>query len=665
MMNSRNEIKDRIKKLTETINRLNYEYYVLDQPSLSDAAYDDKVKELIDLETSYPELLLPTSPTQRVSGDVATGFEPVLHGTPVLSLANVFNKNDILNFHHRVQTLSNNETPEYIVEAKIDGLSVVIRYENGQYAQAATRGDGVQGEDVTNNVKTIGAVPLQLNETVSVTVRGEVFIDKKTFQALNDQREANNEPLFVNARNAAAGSLRQLNPLVTASRKLNIFIFNIEQYEQKKQLKTHSESFEFLKSLGFKTNNILLKTKDINKVVKLCEDWNDQRTQLSFDIDGLVIKVNDFKLRERLGFTGKSPRWATAYKFPAEHKETRVKDITIQVGRSGALTPIAELEAVFVAGSTVSRVTLHNADFIKEKDIRIGDMVVIRKAGDVIPEIVSVNLSYRTSNQAPFVMPSQCPVCGSDVKSLEGEVAIKCTNSQCPAQIERLIIHFASRNAMNIDGLGPSIIKALIDHQLIKNVSDLYYITFEEVINLERFGEKSANNLLNAIDQSRRTTLQRLITGLGIDFVGTNIAAILAKNFNTIDDVIASDYNTLIGIDEIGEKIAQSIKDYFAKETNIALIQRLFDGGVVVSNEQATTKMSLLGKTFVITGTLPTLSRKEAKQMIESMGGKATTSVSKNTDYLVAGDKAGSKLEKAEQLMIKIIDENQLKEMCH
>jgi DNA ligase (NAD+) len=506
---------------------------------------------------------------------------------------------------------------------------------------------------------------LKLVADQTITVRGEVFIDKLAFEKLNNQRKKEEQPLFVNARNAAAGSLRQLDASVTAKRAVNILIFNIEAVEGEMKVDNHAEGLRWLKSIGFKTNNILLQTDNINKVIELCEQWQEKRKNLPFDIDGLVIKVNNYALRQSIGSTGKSPRWATAYKFPAENKETTIRDIVIQVGRSGVLTPIAELDPVFVAGSTVSRVTLHNADYIKDKDIRVGDTIAIRKAGDVIPEVVSVNTTYRTSGQIPFAMPTHCPICGLEVKSMDGEVAIKCTNTECPAQIERLIIHFASRNAMNIDGLGPSIIKALINKELVKNIADLYFLSYEDLIALDRFGDKSVENLLYAINESRHTTLQRLITGLGIEFVGTNISAVLAKRFQSINEIIHCNIDTLIEVEEVGIKIAQSIKNYFSQENNLTLIEKLMEGGVVVTNEQSTDTVLLAGKTFVLTGTLATLSREKAKELIESAGGKVTTSVSKKTDYLVAGEKAGSKLEKASKIGITIINEDELNDICN
>lgn len=657
---TKDEIKQKIASLTETLNKLNHEYYVLDNPTVSDFEYDRLLRELIDLETENPEFKSPNSPTQRVGGEVLDGFEQVEHAVQMQSLADVFSKEELFEFDERVRTALGTDSVEYVTEMKIDGLSVSLEYENGAFVRGSTRGNGFVGEDITQNLKTVASIPLTLPEPLPyLEVRGEVFMPQKSFLQLNEQREITGEPLFANPRNAAAGSLRQLDSKITAERKLDIYIFNIQQV-QGKDLYTHREALDFLTSLGFKTIPGKRVFNGIEEAYEEILRIGDERGNLTFDIDGAVVKVNNFTHRELLGSTSKTPKWAAAYKFPAERKETKLLDIALQVGRTGAVTPNAVLEPVRIAGSTVSRATLHNIDNIKAKDIRIGDTVIIQKAGDIIPEVVEVVVSKRSGNETEFNMPKVCPACSAPLRREEGEAAVRCQNSNCPAQQLRSIIHFVSKPAMDIDGLGAAIVEQLLDEGLIVDCADLYTLKYEDIARLERFGKKSAENLVAAIDKSRSAGLDRVLFGLGIRMIGSRAAQILAEHYQNIDAVISAAADELSAIPEIGEKMAQSITEYFKQEKSLDIIKRLKNANVMLEYKSNRVDDSLSGKTFVLTGTLPTLKRSEAKELILQHGGKVSGSVSAKTDYVVAGEEAGSKLDKANSLEISVISEEEL-----
>jgi len=648
-----------MNELVEAINRHNYLYYVLDSPEISDYEYDMLMKELIELENSFPDLKRGDSPTQRVGGEVLKGFREVVHSTPKLSLGNVFDENDIRDFDSRVRKAVG-DSVEYVLELKIDGLTVVLNYQDGVFVQGATRGDGIRGEDITANLKTIKSIPLSLNEKVTVEARGEVFLPKKAFEELNARREEQGEPLFANPRNAAAGSLRQLDTRITAARPLDIFVFNLERIEGK-SFDTHTETLDYLRSIGFKVSPFISVHKTSEEIIERCAYWADKRGELPFEIDGLVIKVNSLRQREILGQTTKTPRWAAAYKFPPEKKKTKVKDIIVQVGRTGAITPTAELEPVRLAGSVISRATLHNEDYIKEKDIRIGDTVIINKAGDVIPEVVEVVKEERTGNEKVFEMPKVCPECGSEAVREPGEAITRCTNISCPAQLKRSLFHFVSRDAMNIEGLGPQIITLLMDKGFIKDAADIYRLREykNELTEMERMGEKSVQNLLDAIEASKANPLNRLIYALGIRMIGQRASQLLAEAFESIDELMEADYERLINIPEIGEKMAESIIAFFRQEQNRKLIEELKGYGVNIlgSKKEIKENVHFSGKTFVLTGALEKYTRDQAKEIIESFGGKVSSSVSKKTDCVLAGEDAGSKLAKAKELGIMVIDE--------
>lgn len=650
----------RIKELRDILNKSGYEYYVLDNPTISDFEYDRLMQELIELEGDFPELMSADSPTQRVGGEVAEGFVEVVHTVQMQSLADVFSKDELYEFDSRVRTALGTDSVEYVTEMKIDGLSVSLEYENGVFTRGSTRGNGFVGEDITQNLKTIPGIPLKLNEQLPfIEVRGEVYMPEKSFLRLNEQREASGEPLFANPRNAAAGSLRQLDSRIAADRKLDIFVFNLQRIEGK-ELLTHSQSIEYLASLGFKVipeRAVFTNIDDAyNEVLRIGESRGD----LTFDIDGAVVKVNSFAQRERLGSTSKTPKWAAAYKFPAEQKETELLDIVLQVGRTGAVTPNAVLKPVRIAGSTVSRATLHNIDNIKDKDIRIGDTVIIEKAGDIIPAVVGVVKERRSNSSKPFEMPPNCPVCGEPLVRELGEAAVRCVNPNCPAQQLRAIIHFVSKPAMNIEGLGASIVEQLLDKKIIGDCSDIYYLTFDDVVGLDGFAEKSANNLIAAIAASKKNGLDRVLFGLGIRMIGSRAAQILANHFGNIDTIMSATVEQLSDIPEIGVKMAQSLNDYFKQDKSHYLVERLRTAGVDLTYTSARIGDDLDGKTFVLTGTLPTMKRSDAKKLIESYGGKVSGTVSQKTDFVVAGEEAGSKLDKALSLGIKILDEGEL-----
>ena len=656
----------KIKELRSLLNQYGYEYYVLDSPSISDAEYDRMYHELVQLEKEHPELVTPDSPTQRVGGQVLEMFNKVQHESPMLSLGNAFSEADLRDFDRRVRQAVG-DTITYVCELKIDGLAISLKYENGLFVQGATRGDGETGEDITANLKTIRSIPLHLKEPVTLEVRGEAYMPKRSFEKLNQQKEENGEEPFANPRNAAAGSLRQLDPKIAASRHLDIFLYALANVENI-GVESHSGSLDWLDQLGFKTNKERRKCAAIEEVISFIEEWSEKRPHLPYEIDGIVVKVDSLAQQDELGTTAKSPRWAIANKFPAEEVVTTLLDIELNVGRTGVVTPTAILTPVKVAGSTVQRASLHNEDLIREKDIRIGDQVVIKKAGDIIPEVVNVVLESRTGEEKEFRMPEHCPECESELVRLEDEVALRCINPKCPAQIREGLIHFVSRTAMNIDGLGEKVVSQLFAEQLIKDVADLYTLTRDQLLTLERMGEKSVSNLLAAIEASKENSLEKLIFGIGIRHVGAKAAKILAMEFEHMDRLAEANLEELTAINEIGEKMADSLVTFFEQEEASELIQKLKDVGVNMTYtgprpvQVSQTDSIFAGKTIVLTGKLSILARNEAKEKIELLGGKVTGSVSKKTDLVIAGEDAGSKLTKAEELGIMVWNEERLVE---
>ncbi len=659
--------QDAQKKIIELRATLEYharKYYDEDSPEISDFEYDMMMNELKNLEKQFPDLVTADSLTQKVGGHVKEGFEKVEHEVPLQSLQDVFDYDEIYAFDKRMQKSSEEfKLPlEYVVETKIDGLSVSLEYKKGILVRGATRGNGLIGEDITNNIKTIKTIPHKLNEDIDITVRGEVFISKIDFEKLNEQREILDEPLFANARNAAAGSLRQLDSKITAERPLDIYCFNVQKSE--KDFVSHYDSLNYLAKLGFNVNPVRKKCTTIEQVIKEIENIGDNREDLSFGIDGAVIKVDNLELREKIGTNFKVPKWAIAYKYPPEKKATLLKDIVFQVGRTGAITPMAILEPVKVAGSTISKTTLHNEDFVKEKDLKVGDTVVIQKAGDVIPEVVDVIKEKRTGKEKEFEMPKVCPVCGATAVREEGEAVTRCIGIECPAKLLRSIVHFASKAGMDIKGLGYAIIEELINRELISNIADIYYIKKEDIKSLKKSGDKFAQNLMEAIQASKENELNKLISALGIRHIGGKAAKVLAKKYTTMDNLIGASLESLSATDDIGEITAESVKEFFMQEQTIDLINRLKAAGVnMVEHGEEAIDDRFAGMTFVLTGTLDNYSREEASKIIERYSGKVSSSVSKKTTYVLAGEDPGIKLTKAQELGVNIIDENQFKEM--
>lgn len=654
------DIKLQIDNLIDKINYHSDKYYNQDTPEISDFEYDMLMKELIKLEAENPEFKRVDSPSNRVGGMALDKFDQVTHKNPMLSLSNAYSAEDLRDFDRRVREMTDGDV-EYVVEFKIDGLSVGITYENGEFKSAATRGNGIIGEDISKNAMTIKSIPLKIDDKREIIVRGEVYISKENFEKVNEYQEEHDLQVFANPRNLAAGSLRQLDSKLTAKRPLDIFVFNLENINELDGIDTHSDSLEYLKKLGFSVSENYKICKSIDEVIEFIEYWTENRGSLKFDIDGMVVKVNNIEQRNEMGFTAKSPRWAIAYKFPAERKKSKILDIEVEVGRTGTITPTAILEPVRLAGTSVSRATLHNEDFIREKDIKLFDYVIVQKAGDIIPQIVEVVKEDRTGDEKDFVMPSVCPECGEPTVRLEGEAAVKCINISCPAQIRRGMIHFVSREAMDIDGMGESIITLFLKEGLIKDVSDIYYLKKEQIVPLERMGEKSADNLIKAIEKSKSNDLWRLINGLGIRFVGVKGAKILASNFSSLDEIMNADVERLQQLEEFGSIMSESVVKFFREEQNLAVIQKLKDAGVnTEAGEDKSEGIPQLfeGMKIVLTGTLPTLKRNQAKEIIELRGGKATSSVSKSTTFVLAGEEAGSKLTKANDLGIKVIDED-------
>lgn len=655
----------RITEISSLLNQYGYEYYVLDKPSVPDAEYDMLMQELLELEEQFPQLKTADSPSVRVGGAVLDVFEKVEHRTPMLSLGNAFNEQDLRDFDRRIRQVVGDDF-SYVCELKIDGLAVSLRYEDGLFAQGATRGDGSIGEDITANIKTIKSVPLRLRENVSMEVRGEAYMPKRSFEALNQTREERGEELFANPRNAAAGSLRQLDPKIAASRRLDVFLYGIGNISERSGIDSHSEGLDYLDRLGFKTNQERNRCATIDEVIEYVNSWVEKRPHLPYEIDGIVIKVDSYAHQEMLGTTAKSPRWAIAYKFPAEEVVTTLLEIELSVGRTGVITPTAILEPVKVAGTTVQRASLHNEDLIREKDIKLGDKVVVKKAGDIIPEVVNVLADQRTGEEVEFHMPTHCPECESELVRLEGEVALRCINPKCPAQLREGLIHFVSRVAMNIEGLGEKVISQLFAEKLIADVADIYKLTREQLLALERMGEKSATNLIKAIEISKENSLEKLLFGLGIRHVGAKAAKTLAQQFGSMDKLVQASKDDLLAINEIGDKMAESIVAYFEKEEAVELINELVSAGVNMEYKgprpvvAAESDSIFAGKTVVLTGKLERLSRNEAKDQIEALGGNVAGSVSKKTHLVIAGEDAGSKLTKAQDLGIEVWDEEKL-----
>ncbi len=660
------EAKVRITELREIINYHRNKYYNDDAPEISDFEFDDLMRELQDLEKEYPKLDDASSPSKTVGGKANEKFEKVKHRVPLQSLNDVFSYEELESFLIKTKKAlgDNGSETEFVVEYKIDGLSVSLEYENGILIRGATRGDGQTGENITENLFTIKDIPKKLSEPVPyLCVRGEVYMPRPEFERINEERELLGLPLMANPRNAAAGSLRQLDSKVTASRGLSIFVFNIQYGEGLPQLTSHRKSLEYLKKLGFKVSPSINTFTEFDNIKREIAYFNENRSAIDFDIDGAVVKVDSFEKREILGETSNAPKWAAAFKYPPEEKETKLVSIEINVGRTGVLTPYAVLEPVRLAGTSVSKATLHNEDFIKEKGIMIGDTVIVRKAGDIIPEILASVPSKRTGTEKKFIMPQLCPVCGSEVVREQGEAAYRCTDANCPAQLSRRLIHFVSRDAMNIDGCGEAQINQLIEKNLISCAADIYFVSKEQLLELDRMGEKSADNLINSINASKDAGLARLIFALGIRHIGKTAGESLANHFGNIDSLINADISELCEVDDMGIICAKSIKDYFSKAENLKNIEQLKLAGVKTESTKTVLGSSLEGLTFVITGTLPGMKRDEASELITSHGGKISSSVSKKTSYLLAGADGGSKLEKAEKLGVKIISLDKLFEM--
>ncbi|WP_430536242.1 NAD-dependent DNA ligase LigA [Listeria rocourtiae] len=658
--------RERYEELIKELERLSYEYYVADNPTAPDSLYDQLLHELIGLEEKNPDWVTPESPSQRVGGEVLAGFQKVAHETPMLSLSNAFNHEDLQDFDRRVREKVGDDVA-YMCELKIDGLAVSLQYEAGKYKRGATRGDGTIGEDITSNLRTIRSIPMSLKEPFTIEVRGEAFMPKQSFQKLNEKREEDGLEVFANPRNAAAGSLRQLDTKIAASRNLDIFLYAVADFGDM-GVASHSEGLARLEKLGLKVNKERRLCQSLEEIFAYIEEWTAGRANLAYDIDGIVIKVDSLAQQQALGFTAKSPRWSIAYKFPAEEVATKLLDIELGIGRTGVVTPTAILEPVRVAGTTVGRASLHNEDLIHDRDIRIGDTVMIKKAGDIIPEVIRVVAEDRTEEQVPYQMPTHCPTCESELVRLEGEVALRCINPKCPAQLKEGLIHFVSRNAMNIDGLGEKVVVQLFEQKLITDVADLFFLSGEKLVELERMGEKSVQNLLASIDKSRENSLEKLLFGLGIRHVGAKAAKVLAQYFETMDALRIAEKEALIEVPDIGEKMADSVVAYFENEEVHDLLAKLEKAEVNMIYTgpklelMPEERLVFANQKVVLTGKLEHLKREEAKALIESLGGNVTGSVSKNTDVVVAGSDAGSKLAKAEELEIPVWSEQKLME---
>lgn len=662
------------EKLREELNKHNYQYYIKDNPLITDDQYDRLLRNLSDIEKKYPHLITADSPTQRIGAPLEGGFPTVIHSEKMLSLQDAFNFDELRDFLSRVyKDLGlKEEEVEFVCELKIDGLAVSLLYENGYLSRGATRGDGISGEDITSNIKTIREVPLRLFKDDRygippvLEVRGEAYLSKDEFVRINEEREEQGIFTFANPRNAAAGSLRQIDPKITAKRKLNIFIYAMANNDYL-DIESHFEVLEYLKNIGFKINENIKKATGFEQIKEFCQYWQDKRKDLPYETDGIVIKVNLFKYQRQLGATSRNPRWAVAFKFPPEQKITKVIDIKVNVGRTGALTPVAVLEPVVIAGSTVSNATLHNEDEIKKKDVRIGDFVLVHKAGDVIPEIIRPLKEKRNGSEIEFVMPLKCPVCGSDALRPEGEAVRRCTSLACPAVQYEAIVHFASKAGMDIEGLGPAIVDKLLQKGLIKDAADIYYLKYEDIYGLENFKEKSTKNLLESINKSKSKPLSRLLYAMGIRFVGSHIAEVLSDNYSTLDELMNAGFEELSSIFEIGPRIAQSVVTFFEQSQNRHVIEKLRNAGVNFRSERKSLEINknFEGKNFVLTGKLESFSRQEAKEIIERSGGKVTSAVSRNTDYVLVGTDPGSKLEEAARLNIIQLSEDDFRKMIN
>lgn len=659
-------MQDRMNELIEIINEADYNYHTLDNPTITDQEYDSYLRELIEIEEEHPDWVREDSPTRHAGGQIIEGFKKVNHKIPMMSLSDVFSEKELIDFDERIK--KEGITPEYMCELKIDGLSVSLLYEKGKLVRAATRGDGTTGEDITHNVRTIKTVPIKLKQEVDIEVRGEIFMNKKTLEKLNEERKKKNQPLLQNCRNAAAGSIRQLDSKIAAQRKLDTFIYHLPN-PLDYGLETHSEAIEYMKSLGFKINPNNRLVKNMKEVLDFIEEKGKSRPTLAYDIDGVVIKVNSIRQQQQLGYTAKYPKWATAYKFPAQEVLTKLKDIIFTVGRTGQITPNAVLDPVIVQGSTISRATLHNEDYVIEKDLKIGDVVSIRKAGDVIPEVVEAKKERRTGKEKAFVMITNCPMCNTPLVKKEGQVDYFCPNEKCPARHVESLIHYASRDAMNIDGLGDRIIEDFYNFGFIKSIHDIYLLKNHknDLIRLEGFGEKSIANLLDAIEESKKNSLERLIFGLGIPHVGAKTAKILAREFETLDNLLEQSEESLTNIPDIGGIIAKSVISFLNKEEIKELIQDLKDENINMNylGQKIEKNDNFNGKSFVLTGTLTSMSREEAKEKIESLGGKTVDSVSKKTSVVIVGDSPGSKYKKAQELGIEIWNEDEFKDKLY
>jgi len=661
------KIKKRVEKLREQIHHHDYKYYVENNPEISDYEYDQLLRELKQLEEKYPSLKSPTSPTQRVGGQPVEGFPTIEHKIAMLSLDNTYSEEEIREYERRLHRELPGEEFQWVVELKIDGVSISLIYEDGEFVRGSTRGDGRVGDDITPNLRTIHTIPLKLRERLPGTleVRGEVYMTKSGFREVNRERELNKEPLFANPRNAAAGSLKLLDPRITSKRPLNSFIYNLTQCTQIRIPSTHMECLAAMKEWGFRINPNHKLCRSIEEVINYCNFWMEKKEELDYDVDGMVIKVNSVDQQNRLGSTTKSPRWAIAYKFPAQQATTRIRKIIVQVGRTGALTPVAIFDPTFLAGTTITRATLHNEDEIKRKDIRVGDTVIIEKGGDIIPQVVKVVKEKRTGKEQKFSIPKTCPVCGAKVVRLPGEALSRCIGSSCPAQLKEKIAHYAQRTAMDIDGLGDKLIEQLVDKKIILDISDLYRLDLSTLSSLERMGEKSSKNLLAQIEKSKNQSLYRLIFALGIRYVGIRGAQILAEKFSSIDDLLSASVEELESIPEIGPRTAQAITSFFKEKRNQKLLQELKKLGVQMGKKEKEEikEKPLKGKKFVFTGSLVHYTRSEAQSLVEKLGARAVNSVSKNVDYVIAGKEPGSKYEKAKKLEVKILNEEEFEEL--
>lgn len=659
------KIIKKVEKLRDRINYHNYRYYVLNDPVISDTEFDGLLKELVKIESQYPEIITPTSPTQRIGEELIGGFPTVRHSFPMLSLDNTYSEEELRMFDRRIERALLLEKYEYVIELKVDGFAVSLEYKNGEFRRGSTRGNGTVGDEMTQNLRTVKSIPLKLitkdKKLMDMEVRGEVFMSRVVFEKLNKEREKDGEPRFANPRNAAAGSIKNMDPGIVARRELDIFVHSIVEPHP---FKTHFDAIEMLKEIGFKVTPVLEIAKSIDDVIKICEKWQPKKEKLEYCIDGMVVKVNSFEQQKSLGATTKSPRWAFSYKFPAEQAVSKIKDVVFSVGRTGTITPVAILEPVELAGSTVSRSTLHNQDEIERKDIRIGDCVVVEKGGDVIPKVVKVVAEKRTGKEKKLKVPDKCPICGSKLVKQKGEVAIRCLNRSCPAQVKGSIEHFASRNAMNIEGLGDALVDQLVEKNLVKNFAGIYKLRIEHLVGLERMGKKSSQNLINSIEKSKKRGLASLIFAIGIRHVGINAARVLESSFRTMDNLRNASFDDLESLEEIGPVIAESIVNYFKNRENTGVIDSLKKSAVNMRMSMSIRReMPLTGVSFVLTGTLKSHTREEAKELIEWLGGKVISSVSSKTNYVVYGEDPGSKFDKAKALGVKLIDEKEFRKM--